>query len=88
MGDDTAIFHNMVRKKRPEGAEGQSCVYLWQQIYLEGDMKSCVPETVTTPVCPNRVTRGRGSEKIRSKNGVISVGSRRPQKGLCIFDHE
>ena len=29
MGDDTVIFHNMVRKKRPEGAEGQSCNYLW-----------------------------------------------------------
>lgn len=29
MGDDTAIFHNMVRKKRPEGVEGQSCNYLW-----------------------------------------------------------
>ena len=41
MGDDTAVFHNMVRKKRPEGVEGQSCNYLWQHIYLEGDMKSC-----------------------------------------------
>ena len=29
MVDDTAVFHNMVRKKRPEGVEGQSCNYLW-----------------------------------------------------------
>lgn len=28
MRDDTAIFHNMVRKKRPEGTEEQSCAYL------------------------------------------------------------